>query len=38
VESRFGGTLESAAKEKGFNEQDIERFVNEIKLIIKEKF
>ncbi len=32
------GTLESASKEKGFSEQDIERFVNEINMIIKEKF
>ncbi len=31
------GTLESASKEKGFSEQDIERFVNEINMIIKEK-
>jgi len=32
------GTLESAAKEKGFSGQDIERFVKEINVIIKEKF
>lgn len=29
----FWGTLEQAAKEKGFNEKDVERFVTELNLL-----